>query len=97
MTLLELHITQKLSSLLAFQADSPMLFNTGLFLLLFVAFLGIYRLLESHSRLKMVFVILFSLYFYYKSSAEYCWILLGVCISDYLLGIAREPCGGRTA
>lgn len=97
MTLLELNITQKLSSLLAFQADSPMLFNTGLFLLLFVAFLGIYRLLESHSRLKMVFVILFSLYFYYKSSAEYCWILLGVCISDYLLGIALERCDGRTA
>ena len=34
----------------------------------------------------MVFVILFSLYFYYKSSAGYCFILLGVCVSDYLLG-----------
>lgn len=35
---------------------------------------------------KMVFVILFSLYFYYKSSAEYCFILLGVCVLDYFLG-----------
>ncbi len=35
----------------------------------------------------MVCIILFSLYFYYKSSAECCFILLGVCLSDYLLGI----------
>lgn len=42
---------------------------------------------------KMTFVILFSLYFYYKSSAEYCFILLGVCISDYLLGILLGNAG----
>ena len=34
----------------------------------------------------MIFVILFSLYFYYKSSAEYCFILLGVCLFDFVLG-----------
>ena len=38
----------------------------------------------------MLFVIAFSLYFYYKSAAEYCFILLGVCVSDYLLGISME-------
>ncbi|MCH5218972.1 MAG: MBOAT family protein [Muribaculaceae bacterium] len=36
---------------------------------------------------KMIFVILFSLYFYYKSSAEYCFILLGTCVFDYILGL----------
>lgn len=43
--------------------------------------------MRKHRVVKMIFVILFSLYFYYKSSAEYCFILLGVCVSDYLLGI----------
>ena len=33
-----------------------------------------------------------SLYFYYKSSAECCFILLGVCLSDYLLGITSVMC-----
>lgn len=76
----------KLSGVLAYDSASPLLFNTGLFLLLFVAFIGIYRLLRGSRTVKMVFVILFSLYFYYKSSAGYCFILLGVCVSDYLLG-----------
>lgn len=78
--------SQKLLSVLRFDGANPLLFNTGLFLLLFVAFLAIYRLLQSRRKLRMVFVILFSLYFYYKSSAEYCFILLGVCIFDFLLG-----------
>ena len=77
----------KLSGLLLYDAKSPLLFNTGLFLALFVLFLCIYRAMRGHGRLRMIFVILFSLYFYYKSSAWCCFILLGICISDYFLGL----------
>lgn len=77
---------ENLKNILLFDPKNPLLFNTGLFLVLFVAFLGIYQLLRRYRRLKMIFVILFSLYFYYKSSAECCFILLGVCLGDYLLG-----------
>ena len=76
----------RISDLLLYDSRSPLLFNTGLFLILFVFFLGVYRAMRSRSRLRMIFVIAFSLYFYYKSSAECCFILLGVCLSDYLLG-----------
>lgn len=76
----------RLGDLLLYDAKSPLLFNTGLFLVLFVLFLCIYRMMRSHSRLRMVFVILFSLYFYYKSSAWCCLILLGVCLFDFFLG-----------
>ena len=51
--------------------------------------------MRKYHKAKMVFVILFSLYFYYKSSAEYCFILLGVCISDYLLGQLLGECHKR--
>lgn len=78
---------ENLKNILLFDPKNPLLFNTGLFLVLFVAFLGIYQLLRRYRKLKMIFVILFSLYFYYKSSAECCFILLGVCLSDYLLGL----------
>lgn len=71
----------------AYDPASPLLFNTGLFLLLFVAFLGVYHMLRRWHWVKLIAVILFSLYFYYKSSAECCFILLGVCVSDYLLGL----------
>lgn len=81
---------ERLFTVLRYDAMSPLLFNTGLFLILFVAFIGLYRLLRKFRTLKMVLVILFSLYFYYKSSAEYCFILLGVCMSDYVLGMLME-------
>lgn len=78
---------ESLRQLLLYDPRQPLLFNTGLFLVLFVAFLCIYRALRYSPVLKKIFVILFSLYFYYKSSAECCFILLGVCVSDYLLGL----------
>lgn len=80
-------ILQNLQSQLLYDPASPLLFNTGLFLLLFTAFLAVYQLLRGFPRVKMIAVILFSLYFYYKSSAECCFILLGVCVSDYILGL----------
>lgn len=88
---------EKLTDILTYDRFNPLLFNTGLFLILFVAFIGIYALLRRHRTLKMVFVILFSLYFYYKSSAEYCFILLGVCVADYVLGymLTRAGKNGR--
>lgn len=74
-------------AVMAFDARNPLLFNTGCFLLLFVAFLLLYQAVRRWRYVKMIVVILFSLYFYYRSSAEYCFILLGVCVSDYLLGL----------
>lgn len=78
--------TELVSSVLGFDRANPLLFNTGLFMLLFVGFLLIYQCMRRWRTAKMIFVILFSLYFYYKSTAEYCFILLGVCVSDYALG-----------
>lgn len=72
--------------ILAYDKANPLLFNTGLFLILFAIFIGIYQACRRWPRVKMAFVILFSLYFYYKSSAECCFILMGVCVSDYALG-----------
>lgn len=83
---------ERLRDAMLFQQTSPLLFNTGLFLLLFTAFIGIYQLMRGSQTVKMIMVILFSLYFYYKSSAEYCFILLGVCIGDFVLGTIMGKC-----
>lgn len=68
-------------------AANPLFFNSGLFLLLFVAIAGLYALLRKARTLRMIVIILFSLFFYYKSSAEYCFILLGTVVADYCLGL----------
>lgn len=76
----------KLADLLVYSPGNPLMFNSGLFLFLFTGFLLIYRLLSRHTTGRMLFVILFSLYFYYKSSGMYVLCLLFVCVSDYLIG-----------
>lgn len=77
---------ERFTDVLKYDASNPLLFNTGLFLVLFAAFIVIYSMIRRWKNVKLVFVILFSLYFYYKSSAEYCLILLGVCAFDFVLG-----------
>ncbi|MCH5325789.1 MAG: MBOAT family protein [Duncaniella sp.] len=77
----------KVVGLLTYDPASPLLFNTGLFLLLFAGFLAVYRLLRHFRTVRMLFTILFSLYFYYKSSGLCVLILLGVACSDWLLGL----------
>lgn len=76
----------RLKEIFLYTEGNPLLFNSGLFLMLFAVFLIVYKALSSRPLLRKLFVIAFSLYFYYKSSAECCFILLGVCLSDYLLG-----------
>ena len=76
----------KLGELLSYQAGEPLMFNSGLFLFLFTAFLVMYRIISRHTKARMIFVILFSLYFYYKWSGIYILCLLLVTMSDFFLG-----------
>ena len=57
-----------LLSLFSFNRDEPMLFTSGLFWVLFLVFLPLYALIKSRRKKMMVFVIAFSLFFFYKSS-----------------------------
>ena len=68
-----------------YQADQPMIFNSGFFLLLFTGFLIIYYLLSDTDRPKLIFVVLFSFYFYYKSSGIYFLVLASCTLLDFFL------------
>ncbi|SEP82629.1 MBOAT family O-acyltransferase [Flavobacterium urocaniciphilum] len=75
-----------IKSWFVYDKDAPLLFNTGLFLGLFLVFYFWYILLRKANTLRMVYVILFSLFFYYKSSGIYFLLLLGSAVVDYNLG-----------
>jgi alginate O-acetyltransferase complex protein AlgI len=68
-----------------YDPKAPLLFNTPLFLGLFVVFYGIYILTRDTFRLRLVYVIAFSLFFYYKSSGIYFILLLLSSVVDYTL------------
>ena len=76
------------AELLRYDATAPLIFNSGLFLFLFVGFAGVYLLLRRATSLRILYVIAFSIYFYYKSSGIYFLLLLFAAVSDYLIGNA---------
>src|SRR6478609_4004522 len=75
----------KLLQQFAYHAKEPLIFNSGFFLFLFLAFFTVYTMLHKTHRAKLTFVTLFSLYFYYKSSGIYFLILIGSTVIDYAL------------
>lgn len=75
----------KLAQQFVYNPQEPLLFNSGFFLLLFTAFLWLYVALSPTHRPKMIYVILFSLYFYYKSSGGYFVLLLFATVIDFTL------------
>lgn len=75
----------KLLHLFVYNPHEPLLFSTGLFLFLFVGFLSVFYLVHRNHDVKIVYVILFSLYFYYKSSGIYFLLLILSTIVDYNL------------
>ncbi|MCD8033018.1 MAG: MBOAT family protein [Alistipes sp.] len=81
----------KVQALFAYDASSPLIFSSGLFLFLFAGFLLIYSAFRRAPMARIVYVIAFSLYFYYKSSGIYFLLLVFAAASDFLIaqGIYR--------
>lgn len=75
----------KLKDLFLYNPEQPLIFNSGLFLFLFTGFLWIYISLSETHKPKLIFVTLFSLYFYYKSSGAYFILLLFATVIDFTL------------
>ncbi|MCI6656536.1 MAG: MBOAT family protein, partial [Bacteroidales bacterium] len=81
-------IYNNLVQLLTYDPQSPIIFSSGLFLVLFVGFTLVYYLLHNTFTPRILFVTLFSYYFYYKSSGVYFILLAVVTLSDYLIAKA---------
>lgn len=80
----------KVGEVLTYDSHSPMIFNSGLFVFLFLGFSLIYVLLRNRLTARLLFVTLFSYYFYYKSSGFYFFLLGIVTVSDFLLARQME-------
>ena len=77
-------------AVLTYDPQQPMIFNSGLFLFLFLGFSLVYALLQKKMTARLLFVTAFSYYFYYKSSGIYFFLLGIVTVSDFLLAEQRH-------
>ena len=61
-------VLDNILNVLTYDAEQPMIFSSGTFLWLFLGFTFIYMCLQKKMTARLVFVTLFSYFFYYKSS-----------------------------
>lgn len=85
-------IWQNILKMLSYDASAPMIFSSGLFWALFLLFIPIYAMLKSSRTKMLVFVVAFSLYFYYKSSGFFFLLLVGTSLFDWILSRVLNRC-----
>lgn len=76
---------RNIADMLTYDPQAPMLFSSGLFWFLFILFLPVYALLKGNKAKMTVFVVGFSLYFYYKSSGLFFMMLMATSLIDWLI------------
>lgn len=89
--------THKLLEILGHDAAQPLLFNSGLFLLLFVGFYAGYALLSGRrtTAVRLLYVTAFSYYFYYQNAGAYCALLAAITLVNYIAARRMENCSTR--
>ena len=78
--------------LLSFTPGEPMLFNSGLFLVLFLLFSSGYALLSAQraKAVRLLYVTAFSYYFYYKNAGAWCCLLAVITLVNYFCALRLD-------
>ena len=69
-----------------YTSDEPLLFNSAQFLYFFIFFIVLFLLFRKQFLLRNLWTLFFSVFFYFKCSGFYFFILLASIIIDYVLG-----------
>mgnify|MGYP003338904757 CR=1 FL=1 len=69
----------------SYSYEKPWFFTEYSFLLCFSFFLFGYAFVSKHKTIKSVYLILFSLFFYYKSSGPFLFLFIGIITCDFFL------------
>jgi len=77
---------QKILSLLSFNQNDPLMFGSSLFLFLFFFLLVFYRMFANSKNARIIILIVFSLYFYYKASGLFFLVLIFNAAANFYFG-----------
>lgn len=83
--------------LFEYDPSAPMLFSSGVFWILFLLFIPVYAFLKRSKLQMSLFVVAFSLYFYYKSSGLFFLMLIGTSLVDWLVSRWMNKLDSRSA
>lgn len=75
--------SEQIKNWFTYDPNHPLLFNSGLFLGMFLIFYLVYIITKKHAHFRTVYVTLFSLFFYYKAGGNYFVLLIISSLMDY--------------
>lgn len=84
-----------LKSILFYHPEEPLMFNSFLFMFLFALVLTVYASIYRNALSRTLFLLAFSLFFYYKSSGMFVLLLLGTLVMVYILTWMMSGCEGK--
>ncbi len=90
-----MNIKELLYDIFVYRPEAPLLFNSFEFLVLGILVLGIYATIYRHKRPRTLFLLAFSLFFYYKTSGIFVLLLLGTLVAVYLMTRRMSLSEGR--
>lgn len=73
-------------NILAYDPKQPLLFNSSFFLFFFLVIMIFYPMIAGRIKTRTWYLMLFSLYFYYKTSGIFVLLLLITSLVNYVLG-----------
>lgn len=82
-----MEILNKIFEQLAYDPGAPMIFNSGFFLFFFFFCILFYRFFIGNYKARALYLMLFSLYFYYKSSGIYFIMIIVSSFIDFMAGL----------
>lgn len=74
---------QKILSHFLYNPKEPLVFNSGFFLFLFFLFFLFHSMFYRSQKARIIYIALFSMYFYYKSSGIYFMLLVVTSVIDF--------------
>lgn len=81
-------VTQLVRHFFLYSKTEPMLFSGIIFWIFLLVLLAGYQLVYRRNHLRNVYLLAFSLFFYYKSGGLFFWLLVFSTVVDYSLGLA---------
>ncbi len=78
-------ITDKVLTLIKYDPLQPLMFNSGFFLYFFVFVILFYNFVKSNIKVRNIYLMLVSFFFYYKSSGLFLGILIFSTVLDFTI------------
>lgn len=95
-----MNLINEIVASLKYNPQQPLLFNSSFFLFFFIAILLLYPIVVTKVRVRTWYLMLISMYFYYKTSGSFILLLVITSLANYGLGAgiyhAKSRAGKRS-